>query len=85
MFVFNNKVKKEDLNLTCEKIYNILEPYIEFKNTIFEPVIDIIKLYYSDYIIFLTNKFFNLKKKLLVCFDKYNVVYKLLNAIIYKN
>ena len=75
MFVFNNKVKKEDLNLTCEKIYNILEPYIEFKNTIFEPVIDIIKLYYSDYIIFLTNKFFNLKKKLLVCFDKYNVVY----------
>jgi len=43
---------------------------------------DVLKLYYSDYVIFLTSKFlcnkswlFNFKKSLLSYFDKYNILY----------
>lgn len=45
-------------------------------------IISVIKLFYSDYTIFLTGKFlkdskylYNFKKKLLTYFDKYNIVY----------
>ena len=72
------------------KIYSILKPYVINNINDFEynclidskiDILDIIKILYSDYTIFLTGKFFknnlyfNLKKNLLKYFNKYNIVY----------
>lgn len=60
-----------------ERIYEILK-YNENKDI---NIVDIFKLFYSDYIIFLTAKFFNnkawfmFKSSLLTYFDKYDVIY----------
>jgi len=66
-----------------DEIINILKPYSNYNINDFEYNIlfDIIKLIYSDYVIFLTSKFFknnfffNCKKKLLKYLYKYNIVY----------
>ena len=72
------------------KIYSILKPYVINNINDFEynclidskiSILDIIKILYSDYTIFLTGKFFknklcfNFKKNLLKYFNKYNIVY----------
>ena len=64
-----------------EKIYNVIKPYIlkNYSDTEIN-ILDILKLFYYDYIIFLTDKFFNnywfnFKKSLLSYFDKYDVIY----------
>jgi len=72
------------------KIYSILKPYVinnindsEYNCLIDSKIsiLDIIKILYSDYTIFLTGKFFknnlcfNFKKNLLKYFNKYNIVY----------
>jgi hypothetical protein len=72
------------------KIINILKPFIinnineiEYNSLLCTEIsiLDIIKLLYSDYIIFLTGKYFknklyfNFKSNLLKYFNKYNIVY----------
>lgn len=59
-----------------ESIINLLKS----KNYSYEDIYETIKIINSDYIIFLSNKFFkvscfNFKKKLLKYFDKYNITY----------
>ena len=71
--------------MSNNNIINLLKKYntdsIDFNN-LFENIklIDIIKLYYNDYVIFLTSKFFdlsyfNFKWKLLKYFSKYDILY----------
>jgi len=86
-----NNIKQKtlvELNIIHKKtIIDLLNNFfknnnVKIINNIEELNLDIFKLYYSDYIIFLTGKFFkksncfyNFKKNLLSYFDKYNILY----------
>lgn len=68
------KIKPQENSKNNSNEYTILDININIS--------DVIKLLYSDYVIFLTNKFlsnklwlFNFKKSLLSYFDKYNILY----------
>jgi hypothetical protein len=68
------KIKPKENSKTNSNEYTILDININIS--------DVIKLLYSDYVIFLTSKFlsnkswiFNFKKSLLSYFDKYNILY----------
>jgi hypothetical protein len=86
-----NNIKQKtlvELNMAHKKtIINLLNNFfknnnVKIINNIQELNLDIFKLYYADYTIFLTGKFFkksncfyNFKKNLLSYFDKYNILY----------
>ena len=57
------------------KIYNIIKTNVNINIDDDISILDIIKLLYSDYTIFLTDKFFNFKNTLLKYFNKYNIIY----------
>ena len=79
--MYNEKIN-EILKYTILKFDNnheFLIKALEYNNDI--TIIDIIRIFYTDYFMFLTNNFFNknmifnFKKSLLKYFDKYNVLY----------
>ena len=68
-------LKSTILKLNYDNLYNFFDNSTDFMIT------DIVKIFYSDYFMFLTNNFFikknifNFKKSLLKYFDKYNILY----------
>ena len=99
MIFFYKSKEIENYNI---QLFNIIKPYninninnneVNLDYSVYKEINikDIIKLFYSDYVIFLTNKylnkhFFNIKNSLLQYFTKYNIVYfdyKFKNKIMY--
>lgn len=79
--MYNEKIN-EILKYTILKFdhnHDFLIKTLDYSNDI--TIIDIIRIFYTDYFMFLTNNFFNknmifnFKKSLLKYFDKYNVLY----------